>query len=247
MKTEGYTGGSVAPLRNVAALVELITRLKTRSYGLPGMATFYGPSGYGKTTAAIYSANKFQAYHVQVLSVWTKKNLCEAILEDMGIAPAKTTANMVRQIAENLARSDRPLLIDEADHLVAKNMIEIVRDIHESSGAPVILLGEEMLPQKLERWERVHGRMLDWVAAEPGVLEDVGYLAPLYCPNVTLDGELKQRLLTESNHSIRRICNNLDHVLKFARLRNMKAVTLADWNDQSFFSGRPPAPRRIRA
>lgn len=42
-------------------------------------------------------------------------------------------------------------------------MVEIARDIYEGSGSPVILIGEEHLPKKLEQWEHVHGRMLDWV------------------------------------------------------------------------------------
>ena len=85
---------SVAPLRNVGALVELIDRVQKRGHGLPGMATFYGPSGYGKTTAAIYAANKYRAYQVQVKSAWTAKKLCTAILQDQGLQPARTIADM---------------------------------------------------------------------------------------------------------------------------------------------------------
>jgi hypothetical protein len=36
---------TIAPLRNVAALVALIDRVKSRGLNLPGMATFYGFSG----------------------------------------------------------------------------------------------------------------------------------------------------------------------------------------------------------
>ncbi|WP_236549860.1 ATP-binding protein, partial [Profundibacterium mesophilum] len=81
--------------------------------------------------------------------------------------PKGTVSEMVEAISAELAMSDAPLLIDEADMLVKRKMIEIVRDIYEGSGAPVILIGEELLPQKLQQWERIHGRMLDWVAAQP--------------------------------------------------------------------------------
>lgn len=238
---------SVAPLANVVALVELIMRVQNRGAGLPGMAVFYGPSGYGKTTSAVYAANKFQAYSVQVKSVWTKKKLCEAILTDLGIHPARTIADMVDQIAEEIARTGRPLLIDEADQLVGRGMIEIVRDIYESSGSAVILIGEEQLPKTLQQWERVHGRMLDWVPAEPGTIDDVSHLAPIYCRGVTLSDDLKEHLLHTSNRSIRRICVNLDRVLEFARTRGLKTVSLADWGKGAFFTGHAPAPRRLSA
>ncbi len=59
---------SVAPLRNVSNLVARIDRVHNRAYGLPGMACFYGVSGYVKTTAATYVTNKFRANVVQVKS-----------------------------------------------------------------------------------------------------------------------------------------------------------------------------------
>lgn len=238
---------SVAPLRNVGALVELVARVQERGVGLPGMATFYGPSGYGKTTAAVYAANKFRAYTVQVKSAWTAKKLCASILQDLAVPPARTVADMVDQISEEIARSGRPLLIDEADHLVARGMIEIVRDIYESSGAAIILIGEELLPQKLQKWERVHGRMLDWVGAQPGDLGDVTHLAKIYCAGVEMDEEFKARLLKVSNASIRRICINLDRVREFAKTNSKTEVTAKDWAKADFFTGHAPAPRRISA
>lgn len=238
---------SVAPLRNVGALVELVDRVQKRGHGLPGMATFYGPSGFGKTTAAVYARNRFRASSVQVKSAWTARKLCAAILEDLGLPPARTIADMIDDIAEELAKSGPPLLIDEADQLVARKMIEIVRDIYESSGAAIVLIGEELLPQKLSKWERVHGRMLDWVGAQPGDLGDVDHLAAIYCPGVDLDGDLKSHLLKESNASIRRICVNLDRVREFALTNGLTAVSRKAWGKEGFFTGHAPAPRRISA
>ena len=65
------TYGSIAPLRNVRALAELIERVQERADGLPGMACFHGPSGYGKTSAAAFAVNRHQAHHVQVKSMFT--------------------------------------------------------------------------------------------------------------------------------------------------------------------------------
>lgn len=50
---------SVAPLRNVVAMVQLVDRVISRAPTLPGMAVFYGPSGYGKSSAATYAMNTF--------------------------------------------------------------------------------------------------------------------------------------------------------------------------------------------
>ena len=140
---------SVAKLRNVAAFVGLVQRLQDRPDGVPGLATFYGPSGYGKSVAGGFAQSQFQAYFVQVKSCWTRKALCAAILTDMSIKAANTLPDMVEQICTQLARTQRPLIIDEADYLESGRMIEIVRDIYEGSYASIILIGEEGLPQTL--------------------------------------------------------------------------------------------------
>lgn len=244
MHDETRLYNSVAPLRNVAALLTLIDRVETRAHGLPGMATFYGPSGYGKTTAAVYATNRFRACHIQVQSLWRTKTMLQEIVIELGHRPARTAAEMFNQAAEELARSARPLILDEADHLAHDKMIEVVRGLYEASGVPVILIGEELLPTKLQRWERVHGRMLDWVAAEPASADDVGHLAPIYAPGIEIADDLRRHLLAASRKSIRRVSINLALVNEFARVRGLTAVTMADWGKGSFFTGEAPAPRR---
>lgn len=233
---------TIAPLRNVALLVELVERVMHRPDGLPGMATFHGFSGYGKSFAAIYSANKHRAYHVQVKSVWTRKKLCVSILAEMGIQPAPTIPDMVDQIGQELSLSRRPLIIDEADFLVAKGMIEVIRDIYESSQATIILIGEEQLPQQLKRWERVHGRMLDWVSAQPATLPDARHLARLYCRGIEVGQALLTALHEASGGSVRRICVNLDRVREKAETAGLSSIDMDAWGGE-FFTGNPP-PRR---
>ncbi len=245
MTVEFSPVNTVAPLRNVALLAGLVERVVNRPLGLPGMGCFYGPSGYGKTFACIYVANKFRSYHVQVKSVWTRKKLCLSILQEMGVQPAATIPDMVDQIGQELSLSRRPLLIDEADFLVSKGMIEVIRDIYESSQGTVILVGEENLPHKLKVWERVHGRMLDWVAAQPGSLADTKHLARLYCRGVTVVDDLLTSLHEASAGSVRRICVNLDRVREKAIGADLTEIDMTAWTKLGgeFFTGNPP-PRR---
>ncbi|MBT2131199.1 AAA family ATPase [Aliiroseovarius lamellibrachiae] len=235
---------SLAPLRNVTALVSLIERVNNRAIGLPGLATFYGHSGFGKTTAAIYSANKFNAVSVQIKECWTGKKMGQAILAELGIKPQKTISDMVDQIAHELLLSDRVLLIDDAQYLIKRGMIGLIKDIYESCGTTIILIGEEELPQSLQRWENIHGRMLDWVAAQPACVADVDHLAKIYCPNVDLTAEFKAHLLKASVHSIRRVCVNLGKVAEFAITKGTEEVSLEDWGNRAFFASAAPAPRR---
>lgn len=235
---------NLAPLRNVSNFLTLANRLQERGAGLPGMGCFYGPSGYGKTTASLYSANEVDACAVQCKSVWTQKKLCQTICKELGQTPQKSIADMVDQIAEALARSRRPLIIDEADFLVKKNMIEIVRDLYESSMVPVILIGEEQLPQKLAKWERVHGRILSWVAAEPADDSDFELLQDIRCPGVELSPELIAEMKRASRGSARRIVENLELAREIAAIRGIKALGKKEWGNRAFFAGQTPQVRQ---
>lgn len=239
--------GTVAPLGNVALFSELIDRVMRRSSGLPGMATFHGPSGYGKSRSAIWGANKYRAYYVQVKSLWTRKALCQAILREMGVIKTNGTLSvLLEQIAELLATSRRPLIIDEADYLCTNSMIEVVRDFYESSDAPVILIGEEGLPTKLRAWERVHGRMLDWVAAQPASLDDARTLTRYYANGIEVADDLLQALHAASSGSTRRVCVNLDRVREAALTIDKTVIDLAHWQaiGSDFFTGVAPGVRR---
>lgn len=236
---------SVAPLANVARLTTLVKRLETREHGLPGLGCIYGRAGLGKTTAAIYATNSLDACHVEALPIGGVKALLAMISAELGLKPQRTAEAMFVQVAQQLARSQRALIIDEADHILNDRSIEIVRRLHDISGVPLILMGEETLPQRLTRWERVHSRILSWVGMEPASAQDVNHLAGIYARGVALADPLKAALLTASNGSIRNVSTNLAHVREFATVRGLTAVTMAEWGRHPFHTGEAPQPRDV--
>jgi hypothetical protein len=70
---------------------------------------------------------------------------------------------MMELATSELAKSGRPLIIDEFDHLMKGDKVELIRDLYEGSQGTFLIIGEEMLARKLEKWERFHGRILNWV------------------------------------------------------------------------------------
>ena len=236
-------GGTVAPLKNVSLCMQGMTTATKRAAHLPGMVCLYGPSGWGKSTAAAYTANKTKAYYVEAKSSWTRKALLLAITNEMGVPPANTIYDLTDQVAEQLARSGRPLIVDEMDHLVDKKAVEVIRDIYEGSGAAILLIGEERLPAKLERWERFHGRVLDWIGAQPASLEDAAHLRGLYCKKVDIKDDLLAHIQEVAKGSIRRICVNLERVQEHAFQQGQKEIDLTSWGDRELFTGQPPRRR----
>ena len=247
-KPDGFARpATLAPLKNVAAMMGLVQRLKDRGAHMPGFGVVHGFSGYGKTYSAIFAQNKTGGPRIEIGDSWTKKTLVTAILKELGVRePRGTVADLTEQAIMRLAEPDHPpVFIDEADKLVDKNMVEIVREIQEGAQVPIVLIGEEMLPQKLMKIERVHNRVLDWVTAQPADLEDTKKLAALFCPALKIDDETLDAMRRASEGRARRIVTNLYRAREFAATRGL-ATLQVDGQLPDFFTGLPPV-RKARA
>jgi DNA transposition AAA+ family ATPase len=242
-KVINLPGPSIAPIENVSLCTDALSRAMQRPEYLPGLVGFYGPSGYGKSMAATHAANRYRAYYVEAKSVWTRRSFLAAILREIGLVPARTISEMCDQVAEHLVLARRPLIIDEVDYLVDKNMIPVVRDIYESSGVPILLIGEEGLEAALRSYERIHNRVLEWVAAQPTGLADAQKLARLYAREIQVADDLLERIVAVSSGGARRVAVNLNLIRDWAARRGLDAVDLAAWGDQELYSG-TPGPRR---
>lgn len=232
---------NTAQIFNLELVRTASERLAGRTSGLPGIGCLYGPAGWGKTCASLSIANERRAYFVQLRSAWSRKAMLEAILREMGIAPAGTLCMLLDQIAVQLSASGRMLILDEFDH-AAKNasMVELVRDIYEASQGTLLLVGEEMLPKKLQRYERFHSRVLTWVPAQPVTLSDARLLAPIYAPRVRIDDAMLEHLVQIAKGSVRRVSVNLASIAEEAAIDGLGEMTLSAWGDRRFYTGDAP-------
>lgn len=238
------TINSVAPITNVAVCQHTIRQITERDDHLPGMGVFYGPSGYGKTIAAAYCAHRERAYYIQCQSIWTKRAVLESILLEMGMSPDKTIYKMMLQVQENLALSNRLLIVDEMDHIVEKKSVEIIRDIYEGAQTPILLIGEERLPAKLEKWERFHRRILEFSPAQPASQNDAQIVARQYSPSVVIESDLLNHLVALARGSIGRVCVNISRIAKFGKSEGLDTVGLQEWGERPLYTGRAPVRSR---
>ena len=239
------SNGIIAPIQNVGLFNELLDRVMNRPIHLPGMAIFHGYSGLGKSFSATFGAHKHNAHYVEVGCSWTRKKFLEAVLKELGGQVTGTIPDMVDQIIDILIDIDRPLIIDEFDHIVDKGFVDLVREIHDSTRAPIILIGEERLPQKLTKWERFHNRILDWVPAQPLLREEMNMLARQQCRSCEIADDLLDLVFKVIEGRVRRACVNLALIEEYARKMGKQTMTLADWGDNKLFVGKAPMRERL--
>ena len=235
----------IVPLTNVGLLSAAIERAHSRPLGLPGLVVMYGASGLGKSVGAAFAANLHRAYYVECRNTWSKKAFLQAILREMSIAPGQTLSIMVDQVAEQLSRSGRPLLIDDVQYLLEKAIANVLTDIYNASQGTIVLIGEERVPSSLAKLERLHNRVLEWVPAQPATLDDLRSLAKASYPTLTFADDLLEDLRHQVRGCLRRIAVNLYKVYSEAQALCIDNVNLATWGKRGWFTGEAPVRRGV--
>ena len=235
--------GETAPIKNVSACLSLVRQLQNRHPMQPNLGVFAGYSGYGKSVSALFVQNATDGAYVEISDTWTKKKLLSSILSELGRPKSRgTLSDLEDEIVAVLARDPkRPLIIDEADKLVDRNMIEMIRMIAKKSNAPVLLIGEELFPTKLDATDRFRDLVLETGFAQPCDLADTRALARTFYPDVHIADDLLEAARRKADGRVRRICNTLHAIAKFAALRGINNVVLAQYDGNHFSGGKLPS------
>jgi len=120
--------------------------------------TFTAPTGVGKTTAVDY-AEKTPSFGHQVIrckQITTRYTLLQAL----ALAPGETwtthgrnwmrASDLYNRAVERISQRPYLLIIDEADRL-RLDCFEILRDFWDDAKLPILLVGNEVLTEKLNR------------------------------------------------------------------------------------------------
>lgn len=222
----------IAQTKNLSNLAEVGQALSTRTPDLPGIGMIWGPSGLGKTTAAVWFRDRTDAVYVRAQSLWTPSGMLSAICRELDVMPAARCSLMLDTIVERLATTQRPLIVDEADYLLRSGrLLDTLRDLHDVSSAPVIVIGMADFRRRVASKEQFAGRIAQTVEFRPADLDDVRVTAEACC-EVELADDLLERITRETQGSMRRVKVALSVVERWADRRGCGRVGLAEWGDQ---------------
>lgn len=226
---------AVAKTKNLSNLARAADQLRTRNIGTPGIGLIWGPSGLGKTTAATWFCDQYDAVYVRAWSTWTPGAMLGAICAALDLPAQTRIASAIDQIVLALSRTQRPLFVDEADYLLGSaRLLDTLRDLHDVSSAPVIVVGMGEFRRRAERREQFAGRVTARVEFRPADLEDARTTATAMLERVRPTDDLLGRLVQETGGSMRRIVSGLAQVERLATRRRLAEVSLADWGTRPF-------------
>lgn len=193
--------------------------------GLPGLMVAYGKAGRGKTMCAQeYAAQHSDCVYVRVHQDWTPRAMLAGICHELnGMNPSRVDQGK-KAIIEELDNRPRVILVDEADRLAIGNL-EHLRDIHDETGAPIVMIGEPILYARLKSRRRIWERVTRWVEFGPVIDEDVLVFGLKAC-DLTIQPDAAIRLVRRCQGSFRLLYHLMVDVDRFARANKADVVTL---------------------
>lgn len=178
--------------RNAMNAQRSIESLTSRDRSLPGLGLWYGRWGLGKSSVANWIYSILPVFYICIERLWRPRRMLEEFCETLGLgSPQYRLDRLSDQVAEGLRKWNQPVLIDEADYLLKNSiMLDVLRDLHDKTGTPFILIGMEKLHSDLQRFGQFFSRILPAAIVEfspigPG---EVGLIAREWT-GLTIDDE----------------------------------------------------------
>lgn len=155
------------PAALVNAVVKNLCALAARAWARRWIITFTAPTGVGKTTAVDYAGQSLAFEHqvIHCKQVTTRYTL----LQTLALAPGEKwnthgrnwmrASDLYDRAVERIRQRPYLLIVDEADRL-RLDCFEILRDFWDDARLPLLLVGNEVLTQKLNcQHERLFRRI----------------------------------------------------------------------------------------
>lgn len=207
---------------NVTSFRAAVQNMEDPQHGQPGIMLAWGQAGRGKTFAARNYHSMNGGVYISVWQDWTQAAFLQQLcFEVCGLRPRGSNSCKLK-IVEHLEREPRTIFVDEADRLHVLR-IEDLRDIHEATGAPIVLVGEEELLGLLSDRRRVWSRVVQEQQFQPITIDDITLYA-LDAADLTLTPGAAARMRKASDGDFRLVRNMVLHLEQASRARESGAV-----------------------
>ena len=211
--------------QNVKRFVDLMDTLKNAPANLPKMALVYGDFGLGKSQTIMWWVTNNDAIYVRCNHKMSARWLLTEIVEELDDVPTYLTSLLFKQIEDKLRERPKILVVDEVDFLLNNSSaIEIVRDLHDKIGIPVVLVGMSLAEVKLKRHKHIYDRLLGVLKFETFNKDDVAKIVT-EISEVEFEPDALELACTKFNQ-FRQIVKFLNKVENVAEMNNLKTITL---------------------
>lgn len=211
--------------KNVKKFVDLMDTLKNTPSNLPKIALVYGEFGLGKSQTIMWWVTNNDAIYVRCNHKMSPRWLLSEIVEELDEIPCYQSAHLFKQIEDKIKFNPKILVIDEIDFLLNNaSAIEVVRDLHDKIGIPIVLVGMGLAEQKLKRFKHIYDRLLGILKFETFPKNDgekiVKELSEIEFSDETID------FITSKYNQFRQLAKLINKIETIAKMNNLDLITL---------------------
>ena len=208
--------------KNVVNFVSLMNELQNLPPNIPKMALVYGDYGLGKSETIKWWTFKNDCVYVRATQGMSTRWLLSEIAEELEEEPFWHSKETFELIENHLFQNPKTIIIDEVDYLIEKKTIETLRDLHDRTGCPLVLVGMDQVDKKLSRFPHLIDRIYKKFRFENYDTNDIKkILSELSEIPITNDG--LEYLATRSNQ-FRQIVKLVNKVEKLAKTNQIKEL-----------------------
>ena len=213
--------------KNVRAFVALAEKLKNAKSNVPKIGLVYGEPGLGKTNTILWWSLKQDAVLVTAANGMSRIWFLKTLVTELGEEPKKRAYELFEQAVTKLIEHPQILIVDEVDYLVdSTRAIETVRDLHDRTGIPVLLVGMGAADKKLKRYKHLYYRLLGIYKFEPFDLEDIRKIVTTLC-EVPVDDDVIE-IIAKNGNRLRQIVISILKIEELAETNGYKRITKQD-------------------
>lgn len=225
--------------KNVKNFVSLMDRLKNLPPNIPKLALVYGNHGVGKSRTLIWWATKNDAIYIRANNDITQNGLLKEILLDLNIRPYHSMQDNLDEILKYLKTDPKIIIVDEVDYLFSRNAIEILRDIQDITGTPIILSGMSNVDMKIAHYKHFEDRLFKKLRFEKYDENDIREILSKLTELQFSEDAIKY-FATRTNQ-FRKIVQTLDELEKQAETNGFTEIT------EEILKGRINAKQNIKS
>lgn len=172
--------------QNMAGFASVIENLVNKPERMDRIGLIHGKWGLGKTTALEWFYTNNHCFYVRSMAAWSCSvtMMVEDILAAYRVEPRGRLKHDIRELVRIAKKHRAPLFIDEANRIVKKSLlIETIRDVHDFSRIPIILIGQENIINLLKRRDLgpVFSRVTEIYEFEKLTAQDIQHISKELC------------------------------------------------------------------
>lgn len=213
--------------KNVKQFVGMMEDLKKLPPNIPKLALVYGDHGLGKSQTIQWWADKNDSVYVRATQGMTSRWLLSEIAEELGEDPFWHSQETFTLVENHLRQNPKTIIVDEIDYLIEKHTVETLRDLHDKTGCPIVLVGMGTADKKLARYPHLTDRIYKTLKFEQFNEDDISdILSQLTDLNFTEDAINYLATRTNQFRQLVKLINKIEKLSQTNQIDELDEYTL---------------------